>query len=65
MRLRINDFLSRNESPVITLSRMPPAKTGPHRRAASGRVERPGNSDSASDYGRSLRQTQRDDLRLS
>lgn len=36
-----------------------------HPPAICGRVGRSGNSDSASDYGRSLRQTQRNDPRLS
>jgi hypothetical protein len=75
MRIRINDFLVRNESPVITPI---PACSRPTQVFTGGQLQvrqlsrqplsggwNPKDSDLASDYGPSFRQTHRDGLILS
>jgi hypothetical protein len=75
MRIRIDDFLSRSDSPLITKAPKPAAK-GSVFTVGQSRAERhlhqplsaggnPKDSDLPSDYGLSFGQTQRDDRRLS
>jgi hypothetical protein len=74
MRIRINDFLSRSDSPVIIWVLKPAAKAALHSRPVKSSATRasrcrtggnPKDNDLTSDYGLSFRQTQRDDPRLS
>jgi hypothetical protein len=74
MRIRINDFLARNESPAITGSRVLAASASLHGRPGTGSATlapaanergKAKNSDLTGDYGISVRQTQCDHLGLS
>jgi hypothetical protein len=75
MRIRINDFLSRSDSPVITYVHKPAAKAGAltagqpralrHMRQPPSGGWNSKDSDLTSDYGRSRSRTQRDDPRPS